>query len=127
MLEVKIHDRVREFRLDVRGALDEAGARELFLAWRTGLSTVGDRPVVVRLREVTLGQEGAEVLALIVGQRGELLAEDRETAELVARWTGISPRFVAVSHGRPWCERLCGMPLLRWWCCAGGRDAAGSL
>ena len=116
MFDLKIHDFAREFRLDVSGELDGAAARQLYMAWHTGLSTVGSRPVVVRLRDVRLGQEGAEVLALLHGRHAELVATDENTAAHVAAWIHIRPRVLA-HPPRRLCERLCGIPLLHWWCC----------
>jgi hypothetical protein len=52
VLSIFIHDSHRQFCLRLRGQLAGAWVRELELCWRTGSSTVGDRPVVVDLRGV---------------------------------------------------------------------------
>lgn len=90
MLRITIHDAASEFRLRLEGNLAGPWVRELELCWQTGQSIVGNRPVVIDLRDVDFVSDEGERLLRAMHRRGvTFLAATPLLSHLVAEITGV--------------------------------------
>jgi len=76
-LSVYIHDEATSFRFQVEGSLTGDAARHLEQSWRTALSVIGDRPLIIHF--------------------GQLTSIDPSGRALLHKWRAAGAEFVAKS------------------------------
>src|SRR5882672_9300662 len=82
-LQYYMHDGPSAFRFELAGDLDNPGAHELYQAWRTASSVIGDRALIVDMTFVTGAEEdGRSLLAGWHAEGAQLIARSKVSREL---------------------------------------------
>jgi ABC-type transporter Mla MlaB component len=76
-LNVYLHDEAASFRFQIEGSLAGSAARQLEQSWRTALSVIGGRPLVINI--------------------GRLTRIDRSGRALLCKWRETGAQFIAGS------------------------------
>ena len=84
-LQYYIHDESDAFRLELSGNLSGDGAQSVYLAWRTGLSIVGERPVIVDITFVNEADDRGRVLLNLWQSTGARIVAGSVEAWLLAK------------------------------------------
>jgi hypothetical protein len=86
-LQYYLHDEPDAFRLELSGSLSGEGARSVYQAWRTALSIIGLRPVIVDITYVVDADErGRALLGLWRRRQARIVAgspQSRALAEAI--------------------------------------------
>jgi hypothetical protein len=91
-LQYFMHDGPSSFRFELAGHMDSEGARRLDQDWRTALSVIGDRTLIIDMTFVTGASDDGR--------------------DLLARWHAAGAQFVAESTvSRELAEGIAGRPL----------------
>jgi hypothetical protein len=109
-LEYYIHDESQALRFELAGSLSGEGAQSVYQAWRTALSSVGARPVIVDITFVEQADErgrtvletwhrsGARIVAASPESRAlavDVLGEHVSIPETKRAQPGLLRRWVA--------------------------------
>jgi hypothetical protein len=82
-LQYYIHDESQALRFELAGSLSGAGAQSVYQAWRTALSIVGARPVIVDITFLDAADErGRSVLLTWYRSGARIVAGSPESREL---------------------------------------------
>jgi hypothetical protein len=104
-LQYYIHDESGMFRLELSGHLSGDGAQSVYQAWRTALSIVGRRPVVVDITYVDDADERGRSLLRLWRQHGaRIVAESTDARKLAETVLGETLPTPAPKPG--WFRRL---------------------
>jgi hypothetical protein len=84
-LQYYLHDEPDAFRLELSGSLSGDGARSVYQAWRTALSIIGRRPVIVDITYVADADErGRTLLRLWRRRQARIIAGSSQSRALAA-------------------------------------------
>src|SRR5262245_47264194 len=84
LLQYYMHDEPDAFRLELSGTLADRAAQDVYHAWRTALSIIGKRSVVVDLTYVSAADPyGRALLRLWRGAGARIVARSTESRALV--------------------------------------------
>jgi hypothetical protein len=111
-LQYYMHDEPDAFRFELAGSLSGEGAQSVFQAWRTALSIIGGRPLIVDMTYVDDADERGRSLILFWHQHGaRIIAASARSGALAGSILGESlpeppakpvrlPRLRAFFRGR---------------------------
>jgi hypothetical protein len=82
-LQYYLHDEPDAFRLELSGSLSGEGAQSVYQAWRTALSIIGQRPVIVDITYVVDADErGRALLGVWRRRQARILAGSPQSRAL---------------------------------------------
>jgi hypothetical protein len=91
-LEYFIHDEPDAFRMELSGSLSGEGAQSVYQAWRTALSIIGQRRVIVDITCITsVDERGRALLRLWQQSQARIVAASVESRALVEPILGSLP------------------------------------
>jgi hypothetical protein len=102
-----IHDESNALRFKLAGSLSGAGVESVYQAWRTSLSIIRHRPLIIDITFVVDADErGCAVLAAWHRSGARIIAASPESQALAKAVLGLP---IPVAHPRPsWLQRLRG-------------------
>lgn len=83
-LQYYIHDESDAFRLELSGDLSGNGAQSVYQAWRTALSIIGRRPVIIDMTYVDDADERGRSLLRLWRQLGARIVAESPNARKLA-------------------------------------------
>jgi hypothetical protein len=111
-LQYYLHDKWDAFSLELAGSLSGDGAESVEQAWRTALSIIGNRPVIIDITFVIEADERGRALLTRWHESGaRILAASRESRALAGRILGEPFAAPPVKPG--WLDRLSAFVLRR--------------
>ncbi|HEY1336017.1 MAG TPA: hypothetical protein VGF59_00840 [Bryobacteraceae bacterium] len=82
-LQYYLHDEADAFRLELSGSLSGEGARSVYQAWRTALSIIGVRTVIVDITYLSdIDERGRTLLRLWRGRKARIVAASARSRAL---------------------------------------------
>lgn len=98
------HDERARFRFQLRGPLDAAGARELECSWRTALSILGQKDLVVDVTGVTEVDDIGRKLLNLMRESGATITDKETGASAVKRRCKLpaARRFLSLVFPSPY-------------------------
>lgn len=104
-LQYYIHDESDAFRLELSGSLSGEGAQSVYQAWRTALSILGSRPVIVDITFVADADQRGRALLQLWHRRGaRIIAASEQSRKLGESIVGEALPAIPVQAG--WLARL---------------------
>ncbi len=106
-LEYYIHDNRGAFRLKLAGNLGGAGVKSVYEAWRTALSILRGRPVIVDIRLVTAMDTKGHDLLMLWHEAGACIVGPSPVSDKLPM--GLVVDTDSGSAGRSWRQRAIEM------------------
>jgi hypothetical protein len=106
-LQYYMHDDMDAFRLELSGSLSGHGARSVYHAWRTALTTLGGRPLIADITFLTDVDEGGRRLLQWWRRQGvRITAASAQSSALAESILGEPASGPATTSGTGWLQRL---------------------
>jgi hypothetical protein len=106
-LQYFIHDDMDAFRLELAGSLNGDAAHSVYQAWRTALSTVGERALIADITFLTDADEGGRGLLHLWHRQGvRIKAATADSLALAESILGDPFPIAASTPGVGWFRRL---------------------
>ncbi len=117
-LQYYMHDGPSAFRFELAGDLDEEGARRLDQDWRTALSVIDGRTLIVDMTFVTrVDKAGLELLARWHRDGARIVAKSKQSRELAEIALGkpleVTPRVMRPAQDGTWTPFQTSLTLIR--------------
>jgi len=107
-----IHGEASSVRFEIEGSLSGNAAKQVEQAWWTASSVIGDRSLVVSIRNLTgIDSSGRKLLRSWQDARALIVAKSPLTKTLVSSIVGQPVMSATTRDGRAWL-RACALPLI---------------
>ena len=102
-LQYYLHDDFDAFRFELAGSLSGAGVESLYHAWRTALSVIKDRIIIIDITFVGKADESGRSLLRLWRKKGaRIIARSPESRALAAAIGEAIPDVSAVESKKSW-------------------------